>query len=90
VGDEGVRTVCRQANKIRDFCAICVRLNERLYFSDEVFWKQILHKSIINLCFALSSIATEHHLAACPYRTAAYKATTPTSAKKILLYLRGN
>ena len=28
----------------------------------EVFWKQILHKSIINLCFDLSSIAAEHHL----------------------------
>ena len=28
----------------------------------EVFWKQILHKSIINLCFALSSIAEELHL----------------------------
>jgi hypothetical protein len=28
----------------------------------EVFWKQILHKSIINLCFALSSIAAEDHL----------------------------
>ena len=25
VGNEGVRTVCRQANKICDICAICVR-----------------------------------------------------------------
>ena len=61
MGNAGVRTVCRQANKIRDFCAFCVRLNEELYFSDKVFWKQILHKSIINLCYALSSIAAELH-----------------------------
>ena len=39
-----------------------------MYLLDEVFWKQILHKSIINLCFALSSIAAEIHLTACPYR----------------------
>ena len=34
------------------------------------FKKQILHKSIIDLCYALSSIAAEIHLAACTYRTA--------------------
>ena len=53
MGYVGVRTVCRQANKIRDFCAFCVRLNEELYFSGGVFWETNLRffgsKSYTNL-----------------------------------------
>ena len=55
---------------LKDIANACIYL-----LSDASRWVTgsylvVEHKSIINLCFALSLIAAEHHLAACPYRTA--------------------
>ena len=51
MGNEGVRPVCRQANKIRDFCAFCVRLNEDCTFRTRFFG----NKSNINLSLIFAS-----------------------------------
>ena len=62
VGYVGVRTVCRQANKICDICAICVRLNEDCTFRTSFFGNKCSAFNVVKSYTNLSLIFASSYL----------------------------